>query len=226
MLLDFNQTMCTERLIVILRGVPDTMLPAVLDVLYEAGIRLAEITYDMSGTVSYAHTAEMIAMASSRMAGKMYIGAGTVVTTEQVQMTADAGGTFIISPHTDTELIKNIKQKHLYALPGAMTVSEIVAAHNAGADYIKLFPASSLGPDFIRQVHGPLPQVKLLAVSGVSVKDVPQYLAAGAAGFGIGSAVANRKLCLENKLDQIYKNAVSYVSACRIGGKGMGEGVK
>jgi len=219
--LDFNQTMCTERLIVILRGIPDTMLPAVLDVLYEAGIRLAEITYDMSGTVSYAHTAEMIAMASSRMAGKMHIGAGTVLTTEQVQMTADAGGTFIISPHTDTELIKNIKQKHLFALPGAMTVSEIVAAHNAGADYIKLFPASSLGPDFIRQVHGPLPQVKLLAVSGVDVKDVPQYLEAGAAGFGIGGAVVNRKLCLENKLGQIYTNAVSYVSACRIGGKDM-----
>lgn len=215
MLLDFAAAMEEYRLIAILRGIPGEMLPDVLDRLYEGGIRLAEITYDATGAVPAAETAAQIAMAAVRMEGKMYIGAGTVLHTEQLRMTGEAGGTFIISPHTDVQLIARTKAMGLISIPGAMTVSEIVAAHSAGADYIKVFPVSSLGPDFLTQVHGPLPHIPLLAVSGVGLADIPAYLRAGAAGFGIGGAIANRKLCLAGNLDAIRENAAAYADACR-----------
>ena len=215
MLLDFSAAMEEYRLIAILRGIPGEMLPDVLDLLYEGGIRLAEITYDATEAVPAAETAARIAMAASRMEGKMYIGAGTVLHTQQLRLTKEAGGTFIISPHTDVQLIAETKALGLVSIPGAMTVSEIVAAHHAGADYIKVFPVSSLGPDFLTQVHGPLPHIPLLAVSGVGLADIPAYLRAGAAGFGIGGAICNRKLCLAGDLDAIRTNAAAYADACR-----------
>lgn len=216
MFLDFPAAMAEYRLIAILRGIPGEMLPDVLDMLHAGGIRLAEITYDAAGIIPAAATAAQIRTAASRMEGKMHIGAGTVLTTEQLCLTKEAGGSFIISPHTDLSLIEETKSMGLFSIPGAMTVSEIVAAHKAGADYIKVFPASTLGPTFFTQVLAPLPHVRLLAVSGVGLPEIPSYLSAGAAGFGIGSAIANRKLCLSGELDTIRKNAAAYAEACRV----------
>ena len=216
MLPDFMKVLDTDRLIVILRGIPCGSLPDVLDALYDGGIRLAEITYDAAGVIPQTETAAMIHTAASRMEGKMYIGAGTVLTTHQLDLTKEAGGSFIISPHTDTELIRETKKRDLVSIPGAMTVSEIVAAHHAGADAVKLFPASTLGVDFIPQVRAPLPHIRLLAVSGVGLADIPAYLQAGAAGFGIGGAIANRKLCEEGAIDTIRENAARFAAACRV----------
>ncbi len=214
MLQDFHTTLEGTRLIAILRGVPEEMLPQVLDTLYEGGIRLAEITYDATGAVPAEMTAAMIDAAVCRMEGKMHIGAGTVLLEKQLRLTKDAGGSFIISPHTDAALIARTKELGLVSIPGSMTVSEVVTAHMAGADYIKLFPVSALGSDFLGQIHGPLPHVKLLAVSGVGLADIPMYLDAGAAGFGIGGAIVNRKLCLAGAFDTIRKNAAAYARAC------------
>ena len=144
----------------------------------------------------------------------MHIGAGTVLTTEQLQMTRMAGGTFAVSPHTDPVLIEETKAMGLMSVPGAMTPSEIVAAHRAGADYVKLFPASALGPDFIRRMRGPLPHIRLLPVSGVGLEDIPAYLAAGASGFGIGSAIANPALCAKGDLTAIRDRAAAFAKAC------------
>lgn len=214
-MLSFTTLLQNTRLIAILRGVPGDRLHKVLDALYEGGIRLAEITYDASGTIPAKETAEQIASAIRYMQDKMLIGAGTVLTAEQLEYTRTAGGTFIISPHTDPQLIRKTKELGLISIPGAMTVSEVVAAHAAGADYVKLFPASSLGPDFVRQVLSPLPHIRLLAVSGVSAKQAPDYLRAGVVGFGIGSSIVNGKLCREGAYDTIRTNAEQYVSACK-----------
>ena len=215
MFLNFPAAMTKYRLIAILRGIPGEMMPEVLDTLYDGGIRLAEITFDSTGRIPASETAAQIHTASCRMENKMHIGAGTVLTAEQLHLTCEAGGCFVISPHTDIFLIDKTKSMGLFSIPGAMTVSEIVAAHKAGADYIKVFPASALGPSFFTQVLSPLPQVRLLAVSGVKAEEIPSYLSAGAVGFGIGSAIANRKLCLAGELDTMRKNAAAYAAFCR-----------
>ena len=219
-MLNFDNMLQQTGVIAILRNIPEESLIKVMDSLYEGGVRLAEITFDSTGTTSAQTTASHIRAAAEHMADRMLIGAGTVITEEQLNAAKIAGASFIISPHTDAQLIMATKELGLISLPGAMTVSEIVTAHRAGADYVKLFPASAFGTDYIKQVHGPLPAEKLLAVSGVGVEEVDAYVKAGVVGFGIGGAIANKKLCDEQRYDLICENARSYVNAYR---KARGE---
>ncbi|MCI8387184.1 MAG: bifunctional 4-hydroxy-2-oxoglutarate aldolase/2-dehydro-3-deoxy-phosphogluconate aldolase [Clostridiales bacterium] len=206
-------TINETRIIAILRGIPSEQLCDVLDAIYDGGIRLAEITFDSTRTVSDLDTIKNIERAIEHVGNKMYIGAGTVVSEEQLKLAAHAGCKFIISPNTDTAIIKATKLLGLVSIPGAMTLSEIVSATQAGADFVKLFPASSLGPEFIRQALAPLGNARLLAVSGVTPEMIPEYLAAGCVGFGIGSPIANRSLCESGQIDKIRENAQRYVSA-------------
>ena len=211
-----NEIMSEKRLIAILRGIPEEMLCDLLERLYEGGIRMAEITYDTSGKVSPEETARMIGKAVKQLGDRMHIGAGTVTNMRQLELTKSVGGEFIISPNTDTKIIEATKKLGLVSIPGAMTVSEIFDASRAGADYIKVFPAGVFGPGYIKQVLAPLNNVKLLAVGGVTPESIPEYLAAGASGFGIGSAIANAKLCESGDLNRIYENAKLYAGLCEV----------
>ena len=211
--MDFYNILEETGIIAILRGVPEDSLEKALDAIYDGGVRLAEITFEAECPEHDRKTAAIIKKAVKYVEGRMLIGAGTVIRPEQVEFVKAAGGKFIISPNTDTEIIKSTKAQGLISLPGAMTISEIVTANSAGADFVKIFPASVLGKDFIKQVKGPLPHIKLLAVSGISPTDVEGYIASGSSGFGIGSAIVNTKLCLQNNFTAIKENAESYTQA-------------
>lgn len=211
----FTEFFEETKMIAILRGIPSDKLTDVLDAIYDGGIRLAEITYDRTGSVSDGETVQNIKRAATHTEGRMYIGAGTVLTEKQVSLTGEAGGSFIISPDTNPHVIKATKDAGLWSLPGAMTISEIVTAHNAGADFVKLFPADAFGPSYVKAVLAPLKGIKLVAVSGITPENIPEYLKAGCVGFGIGSAIANTALVKEGKLDAIRENARRYAEACR-----------
>ena len=213
---NFYDIMAEKRLISILRGIPEDMICDVLDILYDSGIRAAEITYDISGITPEETTAHIIERAVKHTEGRMYIGAGTVTRTSQLKATKYAGGQFIISPNTDPHIIEQTKLLDLISIPGAMTVSEIFNAHNAGADYVKLFPVCCLGPQFVKHVLAPLNNAKLIAVAGVTPENIQEYLDAGCVGFGIGGAIANSKLCAEGRLDLIRENARKYSEVCRV----------
>ena len=212
-MLDFDKILEKTGIIAIVRGVSLDSVTKVMDALFAGGVKLAEITFDSTSKTSPERTAEIIRTAAEYMADKMLIGAGTVITEEQLLAAKSGGARFIISPNTDANIIRKTKELGLISLPGAMTVSEIVAASAAGADYVKLFPASVLGADFIKQVHGPLPSVKLLAVSGVSPSDIDTYINAGACGFGIGSAIYSKKLADAGDFEKIAENAKAFTDA-------------
>ena len=207
------ETMDRTHLVTVLRGIPAESLTNVLDALYDGGIRLTEITYDSLGAVSDEETARRIALAIKHTEGRMLIGAGTVITKRQLELTESVGGRFIISPNTDPAIISDTKRRGLVSIPGAMTVSEIVTAMQAGADYVKLFPVHNLGVEFVRHVMSPLNNAKLLAVAGVTPEKMKSYLDAGCVGFGVGSAIANRRLCEEGRFDLIRENARRYAEA-------------
>ncbi|MBP3918141.1 MAG: bifunctional 4-hydroxy-2-oxoglutarate aldolase/2-dehydro-3-deoxy-phosphogluconate aldolase [Clostridia bacterium] len=215
--ISFDTVLNETKVIAILRHIPNNQLHAVLDALYDGGIRLAEITYDATGKVSDSETAAMIADAVIYTESRMLIGAGTVLKPSQLSLLQNAGGLFAISPHTDMALIAETVQLGLLSIPGAMTVSEAAAAYSAGADYVKLFPASVLGPDFCRQIAAPLPQIPLLAVSGIKPADMAAYLDAGIKGFGIGAGIVNPQLCRmgEAGFAAIRKNAEAYLTAAK-----------
>ena len=176
-----------EKLIVIVRGVKKEKLIPLAEAMYEGGVRLLEITYDAKGIVTDEETTENIKMLATHFDGRMYIGAGTVLKESQAELTKNAGGTFIISPDTNPDVIKKTAELGLVSIPGALTPSEIQRAHINGADFVKLFPVTSMGVEYVKAVSAPLSHVKLLAVGGVGLDNIPDYLKSGVCGFGLGS---------------------------------------
>ncbi len=204
-----------EKLIVIVRGVSADRLIPLAEAMYAGGVRLLEVPYSADGRVSDEETAEEIGMLVSHFAGRMYIGAGTVLTERQVELTAAAGGRFIISPNTSAAVIARTRALGLVSLPGAMTPTEIEAAHEAGADLVKLFPAGTLGPDYVKAVRAPLSHIGLLAVGGVDKENAAAYLAAGALGIGVSSGIVDKRLLASGDLAGITRLAAAYVAAVR-----------
>lgn len=201
-----------NKIIAIVRGVSKEQLIPLADALYKGGIRLIEVTYSANGKISDTETAERIGMLAKEFDGKMLVGAGTVLTKKQVALTKKAGGKFIISPDTNENVIKKTKQSGLVSMPGALTPSEIEAAHRAGADFVKLFPVSSLGPEYVKAVSAPLSHIKLLAVGGVDLDNISSFLKAGVCGFGLGSNIVDKKLLEANDYEAITLLAEKYVS--------------
>lgn len=201
-----------EKIIVIVRGVQTDKLLGLAEAMYKGGIRLLEITYSADGKMSDNDTAGNIAALKKHFGDEMSIGAGTVLTEKQVELTKDAGGEFIISPDSVPEVIKKTKELNMVSIPGALTPSEITLAHRSGADFVKVFPASNLGTDYIKAIKAPLSHIKLLAVGGINDKNMPDYLSAGVCGFGIGSNIVDKKLLAENDFEGITEMAKRYVS--------------
>ena len=204
-----------EKLIVIVRGVKKEKLIPLAEAMYEGGVRLLEITYDAKGIVTDEETAENIKMLATHFEGRMYIGAGTVLKESQVQLTKNAGGTFIISPDTNTDVIKKTSELGLVSIPGALTPSEIQKAHISGADFVKLFPVTSMGVEYVKAVSAPLSHIKLLAVGGVGLDNIPDYLKAGVSGFGLGSNIIDKKALDEGDYKTITELAKQYTMAVK-----------
>ena len=149
-------------------------------------------------------------MLASNFQDKLYIGAGTVITKQQVTYTKKAGGTFIISPNTDKRIIKAAKRKGLVSIPGALTPTEVLMAKQYGADFVKLFPISNLGVDYFKAISAPLPHIDFLAVGGISPEIMKGYLNSNISGFGIGSNIINKSMIENNAWTAITKLAQSY----------------
>ena len=199
-----------EKLIVIVRGVPTAAISDTMEALYAGGVRLAEITFDASGIITDAETEESIRIAAETMRGRMVIGAGTVLSPAQVERTKRAGGCFIISPDTNPDVILRTRSLSMVSIPGAMTPSEITRANALGADFVKLFPAGSLGVSYFKAIRAPLSQVKLLAVAGITLENIPDFRSAGACGFGISSSIVKKELFKAGNFDEITALARQY----------------
>lgn len=204
-----------EKIVVIVRGVESNKLEKFCEAVYEGGIRFLEITYSADGKVSDEETAANIKMLAEKFKGRMHIGAGTVLTEKQVCLTKEAGGEFVISPDTNPDVIKLTKELGMVSMPGSLTPTDAQRAHLSGADFVKLFPIANLGPEYLKNVKAPLSHIKFIAVGGITVENIPEYLKAGACGFGIGSNIVKKQLIDENRFEEITELAKKYVSAVK-----------
>ena len=204
-----------EKLIVIVRGIEREKLIPLAEAMYEGGVRLLEVTYSANGAVSDEDTAENIRMLCEHFGDRMYIGAGTVITPRQVKLTKEAGGQFIISQDTYNKVIKKKRKLDMVSMPGALTATEIQAAHRAGADFVKMFPITNMGPDYVKAVKAPLSHIRLLAVGGVDQNNMKDYLKAGVCGFGVGSNIINKKMLAEEDYAGITALAKEYVAVVK-----------
>ena len=202
-----------EKVIAIVRGAGAEACRKVADALYQGGIRLMEVTFDQKDPDSFPATAGAIAEIAKAYEGRMLVGAGTVTTPELVDLTAKAGGRYIISPDVNEAVIRRTRELGLVSLPGAMTPTEILTAHRAGADFVKVFPAGELGTGYLKAVRAPISHVKLLAVGGINERNAAGFLKAGAVGLGVGGNLANKEWIAAGDFDNITAAARMLLAA-------------
>jgi len=177
-----------HRLVVVLRQVaPQPALLALVDELADAGARVFEITFDTpTGPADLAAVRDRLLVRSD---GPYLVGAGTVLTRHELEAARRAGSDFAVAPMLDPLLVSTAVEEGLPFIPGALTPTEIATAWAAGATFVKLFPASAVGPSFVRELRGPMPQAELIPTGGIDGANAGAFLAAGAVAVGIGSAI-------------------------------------
>jgi 2-dehydro-3-deoxyphosphogluconate aldolase/(4S)-4-hydroxy-2-oxoglutarate aldolase len=208
-----NAEIRAHKIIAILRNMPRDKLLCAADALYEGGIRAIECTFDHSRPGCTEAGAEAIGALATHMNGRMAIGAGTVLTVNEARAAAEAGARMIISPNVNAAVIAEARALGAIAIPGAMTPTEVAAAWEAGAHYVKLFPAGCLGIEYIRAIRAPLGHIPLLAVGGVEPEHMRAYLGAGVSGFGIGSPLLPKDAIERGNFGEITRRARAFVEA-------------
>lgn len=193
-----------DALVGILRGVVPEKVVAVAQVLYGAGFRVIEVPLN-----SPQPFASISALAGS-LPSECLVGAGTVLTAEQVHRTHAAGGRLIVAPNCNAQVIGEATKLGMRVMPGIATATEAFSAVGAGATQLKLFPASSYGPQHLRALRTVLPaEIQIFPVGGVTAEQIPGWLVAGAAGFGFGSELFRP----EYRLEDIKRRAQLLVQA-------------
>ena len=180
---DLKQQIIDARVIAIIRGDFTGSYHAIAEALLAEGVRAIEITMNSTGVV------DAIQSLSEAFREDAIIGAGTVIDVEQVRQVADAGGQFIVSPDTNPEVIRATLDAGLESIPGAITPTEVLQAHRAGARLVKLFPATIGGAEYLRQIRAPLNMIDFIPTGGIDEYNVGEYFAAGAVAVGVGSAL-------------------------------------
>lgn len=209
------QAVKEHKLIAIVRGVESEKCLKIAEALYAGGFRLMEITYDQKHPESWEETAATIGTVAKAFQGRMFVGAGTVTCPELVNLTHQYGGQFIISPDVNEEVIRLTRELHLVSMPGALTPTEVMIAHRAGANFVKLFPAGNLGVGYVKAVKAPISHVELLVVGGIDENNVASFLKAGAAGAGIGGNLVNRAWVEAGQYEKITEVAKALVAAAK-----------
>ena len=201
-----------NKIIVIMRGYTTDELIFAVEAMEKGGVRLVEVTFDQSGKIPNELTAAQIKELSERFRGRVRIGAGTVMTSEQVELAYNAGAEYIISPDCYREVIEKTRELGMVSLPGAITPTEAANAHRWGADFVKLFPNSEFKPSYLKALAAPLSHIKFLAVGGVNADNLKEYMAAGAVGIGVATAIASKDLIKKGDAEGITALARKFTS--------------
>ena len=206
-----------KKLIAIVRGIGSDKLPDLATALMKGGISCIEVTFQQTKPETWKDTLAGILGIQKRLGDKVLAGAGTVLRVEQVQMAHDAGAKYIISPNIDIEVIEKTLALGMVSMPGCMTPSEIASAYKAGADFVKVFPASVLGPSYIKAIRAPLGHIPLTAVGGITVDNAKDFINAGCCGLGIGGNIVNKDWIEAGDFEKIIALANEYVQAIKQG---------
>ena len=195
-----------ERIVAVIRLDDPHALRAVVDALAAGGVRVFEVTMTVPRAI------ELIGQLVSELQDDVLIGAGTVVDAMTARAAIDAGATFVVGPVFRRDVIDACHHRGVPAMPGCLTPTEILDAWGAGADIVKVFPSTSLGPTFIKDVRAPLPQLKLMPTGGVSIDNAADWLRAGAVAVGVGSALVDAGMVKAGDFASITRRAERLVA--------------
>jgi 2-dehydro-3-deoxyphosphogluconate aldolase/(4S)-4-hydroxy-2-oxoglutarate aldolase len=207
--LNIHEAVAETKIVAIMRGVSSEYAEKTVEALLEGGIKALEITLTTDDAL------EAIELVCKKYGDEAVIGAGTVLTAEEVSRVRDAGGQFIVSPNTNADVIRHAKNLGLATFPGALTPTEAVAAVQAGADYVKLFPAGNMGLSYFKALRAPLPKIPFIVTGGIDASNLDDYIKAGAAGAGIGGNLVSVAKIKEGNFRFISETAVYYLEIVR-----------
>ena len=193
--------------VAIVRSDSADQLVEIVEALHAGGLTCIEITMTTPGALDAIHAA------SKRFDGRCAIGVGTVLDSETARAAILAGARFVVAPIVDLPTLAMCRRYSVPAIPGAFTPTEIVRAWQNGADVVKVFPATKLGPEFIRDLRGPLPQIKLTPTGGVSLDNAGAFIRAGAVAVGVGSALISKDAVRSGDLAPLTTRAAEFLRA-------------
>jgi 2-dehydro-3-deoxyphosphogluconate aldolase/(4S)-4-hydroxy-2-oxoglutarate aldolase len=196
-------------LVAVVRAPDPAGLVDVVRALADGGVTVAEVTFTVPGA------AEVIREARRQLGGRVLLGAGTVLDPETARAAILAGAEFVVAPTVNADVIRLCRRYDKAVMPGAFTPTEILAAWEAGADVVKVFPADVLGPAFFKAMRGPLPQVRLMPTGGVDLTTAGEFLKAGACCLGVGSQLVDPKAVASREFGRITELARQYVEVVR-----------
>jgi 2-dehydro-3-deoxyphosphogluconate aldolase / (4S)-4-hydroxy-2-oxoglutarate aldolase len=203
------QHVAQTGIVAVIRKADPEQIPAIADALVQGGVKTLEITADTTDVF------DVIARVKKQFNTEIMVGAGTVLDAPTAKRAIDAGADFIFSPHVDIETITLTQRYGKLSIPGAMTPSEVVRAYQAGGDIIKIFPASSLGPKYIKELKGPLSHIPMMPTGGVTVDNAASFIQNGAIAVGAGGSLLDRKVLQTKDYDTLTDIARQFTTVIR-----------
>ena len=198
-----------SKVIAVIRMPDADKLARVVEAIRRGGVRAIEITMTTPSAL------EMIADQVKRKPAGTLIGAGTVLDAATAEKVIRAGAEFVVSPITNFGMIEACRRNDTLVAPGALSPTEIMAAWERGADVVKVFPATSVGPKYFQDLKGPLPQVRLMPTGGVSIENAREFIRSGACCVAIGTALLDKKAIADGDWDALTKKARTLVESLR-----------
>ena len=202
-----NAAIRERKLISIVRAKDSAQLLDVIEALAEGGIPLVEIS------MTTPDAAKVIRKAAARFGDRVIIGAGTVLSEPAAERVIDAGARFVLSPVLNRGVVGLCRRLGISVVPGCFTPTEMLDAVEAGADFVKVFPTSQVGPGYIKAVKAPLPHLELIAVGGVELSNAAEFIDAGCAAVGVGSSLVKAAFLESGDMEGLTKLAAEFVAA-------------
>jgi 2-dehydro-3-deoxyphosphogluconate aldolase/(4S)-4-hydroxy-2-oxoglutarate aldolase len=203
-----------KGVVAIMRANSSEQLLAAADAVKAGGVNAIEVTMTTPGAI------DVVKQATARYGDDVLFGVGSVLDSETARAAILAGAQFVVCPTLNLETIRLCKRYSVPVIPGAYTPTEAITAWEAGADMVKIFPASIGGPSLIKAIKGPLPQIKLVPVGGVNLDTTAAFIRAGADVVGVGGSLVNQKLLEAQEFDKISENARRYCEEVERGRSG------
>jgi 2-dehydro-3-deoxyphosphogluconate aldolase/(4S)-4-hydroxy-2-oxoglutarate aldolase len=195
-----------SRVVAILRRTEARLAVETAEALLKGGISVIEVTLNTPGAL------EMLRAMRDAVGDRAVLGAGTVLDIPAADTALAAGAQFIVSPHTDTDLVREMAGRGVPCIPGAFSATEVLSAWRAGASVVKLFPAGPVGAGYLKDLRGPLADIPLLPTGGVTLDNAATYIDAGAWGLGLGSALVAPDLVAAGRFDELTRRAAAFAA--------------
>jgi 2-dehydro-3-deoxyphosphogluconate aldolase / (4S)-4-hydroxy-2-oxoglutarate aldolase len=197
--------------IAIMRARSSEQLIAAADAIKEGGVKVIEVSMTTPGAL------QLIIAATQRYGNEVLFGAGTVVDLNTAQAAVKAGAGFVVAPSCNPKVISLCRRRRIPVIPGCFTPTEMFAAWSAGADFIKLFPADIGGPDLVKALLAPFPQLQIIPVGGVDLESTAEFIRKGAVAVGVGSSLINQTLIDAGNLAEMTRRAAAFIEAVKKG---------